>query len=109
MTRPVLPQPHPATVTAIDKSGSDDNPGPERGSCLHDAVTLAVRNYLDELDGQATSGFYELVLSQVEAPLLREVMQHTRNNQTRASHLLGLNRGTLRKKLKQYNLLSDES
>jgi Fis family transcriptional regulator, factor for inversion stimulation protein len=47
------------------------------------------------------------VLSQVEAPLLREVMQHTRNNQTRASNMLGLNRGTLRKKLKQYNLLSD--
>ncbi|MEQ8803432.1 DNA-binding transcriptional regulator Fis [Haliea sp.] len=106
MTRPVIPQPHPATVTAIDGS---DTPGPVPGSHLHDAVTRAVRNYLDELDGQDTTGFYELVLSQVEAPLLREVMRHTRNNQTRASQMLGLNRGTLRKKLKQYNLLSDKS
>lgn len=107
MTRPVTPQPHPATVTAIEITGSSDTPDPVPGSHLHDAVTRAVRNYLDELDGQATTGFYELVLSQVEAPLLREVMQHTRNNQTRASNMLGLNRGTLRKKLKQYNLLSD--
>lgn len=107
MTRPVIPQPHPATVTAIDTTGSSDTRDPVPGSHLHDAVTRAVRNYLDELDGQATTGFYELVLSQVEAPLLREVMQHTRNNQTRASDMLGLNRGTLRKKLKQYKLLSD--
>ncbi len=95
-----------ATVTAINTD--DGNSGPVT-SPLHDAVTLAVRNYLDELDDQITTGFYDLVLSQVEAPLLREVMQHTRNNQTRASHMLGLNRGTLRKKLKQYNLISDKS
>jgi Fis family transcriptional regulator len=41
----------------------------------------------------------------VEAPLLEQVMQYTRNNQTKASNMLGLNRGTLRKKLKQYGLL----
>ncbi|MDO8863874.1 DNA-binding transcriptional regulator Fis [Haliea sp. E1-2-M8] len=107
MTRPETLQSKSATVTAIENIGSDDTPDPEPGSHLHDAVTRAVRKYLDQLDGQATSGFYDLVLSQVEAPLLREVMQHTRNNQTRASQMLGLNRGTLRKKLKQYNLLSD--
>jgi Fis family transcriptional regulator len=104
MTRPETPDMHAAAVTAIDNSASEAT---APGSHLHDAVTRAVRNYLNELDGQATTGFYELVLSQVEAPLLREVMQHTRNNQTRASNMLGLNRGTLRKKLKQYNLLSD--
>jgi len=104
MTRPETSDLPAATVTAIDNSNSAAT---APGNHLHDAVTRAVRNYLDELDGQATTGFYELVLSQVEAPLLREVMQHTRNNQTRASNMLGLNRGTLRKKLKQYNLLSD--
>jgi Fis family transcriptional regulator len=41
----------------------------------------------------------------VEAPLLEEVLRYTRNNQTKAAVLLGLNRGTLRKKLKQYDLL----
>jgi Fis family transcriptional regulator len=45
-----------------------------------------------------------MVLAEVEAPLLKEIMAYTNNNQTRASVMLGLNRGTLRKKLKQYNM-----
>jgi Fis family transcriptional regulator len=45
------------------------------------------------------------LLSEVEAPLLEKVMEYTSDNQTRASTMLGLNRGTLRKKLKQYGLL----
>lgn len=77
-------------------------------SQLGDAVTRAVRSYLEELDGQMTTDFYQLVLAEVEAPLLREIMAYTRNNQTRASLMLGLNRGTLRKKLKQYDLLANK-
>ncbi|HBO13234.1 MAG TPA: DNA-binding transcriptional regulator Fis [Halieaceae bacterium] len=67
-------------------------------------VRTSVRQYLTEIDGELPTDFYQLVLSQVEAPLLEEVMRHTRNNQTRAAHLLGLNRGTLRKKLRLYKL-----
>ncbi len=74
-------------------------------SDLSQAVTAAVRHYLDELGGQLSADFYPLVLAQVEAPLLREIMAYTNNNQTKASAMLGLNRGTLRKKLKQYGLL----
>ena len=48
-----------------------------------------------------------MVLAEVEAPLLEEIMAYTRNNQTKASRMLGLNRGTLRKKLKLYGLLAD--
>ena len=48
---------------------------------------------------------YNLVLSEVEAPLLECVMNYVKGNQTKASEMLGLNRGTLRKKLKQYDLL----
>jgi Fis family transcriptional regulator len=57
------------------------------------------------LDGEETTEFYNLVLAEVEEPLLRVVMEYTANNQSRASAMLGLNRGTLRKKLRQYNLL----
>ena len=56
-------------------------------------------------DGEETSEFYNLVLAEVEEPLLRVVMEYTANNQSRAAAMLGLNRGTLRKKLRQYNLL----
>jgi Fis family transcriptional regulator len=91
----------------IDNDPEDAQSSPEDSpSQLSEAVTHAVRNYLSELDGQTTTDFYQLVLAEVEAPLLREIMTYTRNNQTRASIMLGLNRGTLRKKLKQYDLLS---
>lgn len=72
---------------------------------LRDSVEVALKNYFAQLDGAPVSDVYQLVLSEVEAPLLEQVMKYTRNNQTRASTLLGLNRGTLRKKLKQYGLL----
>ena len=83
--------------------------GNGRGSNLRQSVALAVRTYLEELDGQMGNDVYQMVLAEVEAPLLEEIMRYTRNNQTRASQMLGLNRGTLRKKLKQYGLLNDSS
>ncbi len=72
---------------------------------LRDAVTASVRQYLEELDGQLSTDVYQMVLAEMEAPLLEEIMAYTRNNQTKASIMLGLNRGTLRKKLKQYKLI----
>lgn len=75
---------------------------------LRDTVSATVKQYLQELDGQLSSDVYQMVLAEVEAPLLEEIMAYTRNNQTKASTMLGLNRGTLRKKLKQYNLISSK-
>ncbi|HHX81547.1 MAG TPA: hypothetical protein GX696_01010 [Pseudomonadaceae bacterium] len=51
------------------------------------------------------SNLYDMVLSEVEAPLLAAVMQKARSNQSTAARMLGLNRGTLRKKLRQHGLL----
>ena len=81
------------------------NPVDSEATHLRDAVTLTVRTYLRELDGQISTDVYQMVLAEVEAPLLKEIMAYTRNNQTKASIMLGLNRGTLRKKLKQYGLI----
>ncbi|RTE85695.1 MULTISPECIES: DNA-binding transcriptional regulator Fis [Gammaproteobacteria] len=75
------------------------NPKPLRNS-----VKQALNNFLGQLDGQDPEELYELVLSEVEAPLLEEVMTYTRGNQTRAATMLGINRGTLRKKLKKYGM-----
>ncbi|MBF0751469.1 MULTISPECIES: DNA-binding transcriptional regulator Fis [unclassified Pasteurella] len=71
---------------------------------LRDSVKQALRNYLSQLDGQDVNDLYELVLSEVEHPMLDMVMQYTRGNQTRAANMLGINRGTLRKKLKKYGM-----
>jgi len=72
---------------------------------LRDSVEKALESYFAQLDGQPVTEVYDLVLSEVEAPLLEVVMRYTKDNQTKASVLLGLNRGTLRKKLKQYGML----
>ena len=69
------------------------------------AAEDAIRQFIVILDGEDTTDFYELVLAEVEEPLLRVVMEYTGNNQSRAAAMLGLNRGTLRKKLRQYKLL----
>ncbi|MGC6323961.1 DNA-binding transcriptional regulator Fis [Pasteurella multocida] len=71
---------------------------------LRDSVKQALRNYLSQLDGQDVNELYELVLAEVEHPMLDMVMQYTRGNQTRAATMLGINRGTLRKKLKKYGM-----
>jgi len=72
---------------------------------LKECVRTAIDQFFELLDGQPASDLYDMVLSEVEAPLLEVVMKHTRDNQSKASEVLGLNRGTLRKKLKQYDLL----
>jgi len=72
---------------------------------LNEVVTNSVRNYFAELEGQPTTDFYSMVLQQIEPPLLIETMQYTNQNQTLASKILGLNRGTLRTKLRQYKLI----
>ena len=72
---------------------------------LRDNIAMALDKYFSELDGQLPTNVYDMVLSQVEEPLMNAVMRYTRNNQSKASIVLGLNRGTLRKKLKQYDLL----
>lgn len=75
------------------------------GHTLRECVQHSMAAFFEHLDGQSTTDLYEMVMTEMEAPLLESVMNHTCGNQTRASELLGLNRGTLRKKLKQYNLL----
>ena len=68
-------------------------------------VENALRDYFSHLDGHPACDIYQMVLAEVEAPLLEVVLDYTRQNQLRAAEVLGLNRGTLRKKLKQYNML----
>lgn len=73
-------------------------------SQLSHAVKHSIRRYLYELDGTLPNNMYELVLKQIEQPLFEAILEHTKGNQSRAADLLGLNRGTLRKKLRSYNL-----
>ena len=69
------------------------------------SVEKAVKEYLKMMDDQQVTDLYELVIREIEAPLLESVLQYTGNNQSQTAIILGLNRGTLRRKLRKYRLL----
>ena len=71
---------------------------------LRDHVARSVRRYLQDINGCELDDLYEVVLREIEAPLFAEVMRYCEGNQSRAAACLGINRATLRKKLKAYNL-----
>ena len=76
------------------------------GKLLRVHTKDALVNYFDSLNGQRPGDLYNLVLGQVEEPLFKAVMHYAKGNQSQASEILGINRGTLRKKLKTYSINS---
>ena len=74
-------------------------------SGLSATIRTALTQYLNDLDGENPVNIYDLVMQQVEAPLLELILQHVEGNQSKAAECLGINRGTLRKKLKTYDLI----
>jgi Fis family transcriptional regulator, factor for inversion stimulation protein len=93
------------TINTLEQNMSPAFELTQKNQPLHDSVRQALENFISKLKGGLPSNLYELILGQVEAPLLEAVMEYTKNNQSRAAILLGLSRGTLRKKLKQYGML----
>ncbi len=65
----------------------------------------ALQNYFATLNGDRPGDLYDLVLGEVERPLFKAVMDFTDGNQSQAAGILGINRGTLRKKLRTYSLI----
>ena len=72
---------------------------------LAESVRECVERYISTMGDEEISNLYELVLSEVEAPLIQSVLDSTHNNQSKTALMLGLNRGTLRKKLRKYGML----
>src|SRR5205823_5259407 len=71
---------------------------------LRNHAERALSDYFTSLNGHRPARLYDLVLREVEEPLFRVVLDYVHGNQSRAADILGINRGTLRKKLKQFGL-----
>lgn len=71
---------------------------------LRNHAERALSEYFTSLNGDRPAHLYDLVLREVEEPLFRAVLDYAEGNQSRAAVILGINRGTLRKKLKQFGL-----
>jgi Fis family transcriptional regulator, factor for inversion stimulation protein len=75
-------------------------------SPLYTHVKQILKDYFLELDGQPVTGLYDTVLAEVETPLLEVILEHCKT-QEKAAKTLGLSRGTLRKKLRQYHFIKE--
>jgi Fis family transcriptional regulator len=83
----------------IQRDGRDN-----RDSELSACVRKMMKQYFKDLDGEGVTNIYDMVVANVERPLLEVVLHYAEGNQTRAAEMLGLNRNTLRKKLNQHGI-----
>lgn len=97
---PLSPIPQNTFASASSRDHVDGQP-----QALKQCVEETMQQYFRQLDGQAVTNIYDMVLSEVEAPLLSVVMRVCQGNQCRAAEMMGLSRGTLRKKLQQHGML----
>ena len=88
-----------------DRRKQDRRQSDRRKDTLSNCIQTSLNTYFQDLDGHKAGNLYELIMVEAEKPLLNVVMEQTKGNITQAAEMLGLNRGTLRKKLKQYGLL----
>jgi Fis family transcriptional regulator len=82
---------------------AENTPGP-LDSALSKSINDTVKTYYADVEPAQTTSVYDMVLAEVEEPLMIATLQFTRNNQSRAAIVLGISRGTLRKLMKQYGL-----
>ena len=73
-------------------------------ACDRASLNATIDSYFAALNGHAPGHLYDLVMREVEEPLFRAVLDYSAGNQSRAADILGINRGTLRKKLRVYGI-----
>lgn len=75
-----------------------------RDQTLNECVLTSLSAYFEALEGHDTTDLYQMVLREVERPMFEAVLEHTGHNQSAAAQLLGISRGTLRKKLREHGM-----
>ncbi|WP_449192276.1 helix-turn-helix domain-containing protein [Thauera sp.] len=76
-----------------------------RNNEIADAVVRTLDQYFRDLDGEKPGAIHDMVIRNVERPMLPFVLEQAKGNQTVAAEMLGINRNTLRRKLTDYELL----
>ena len=80
------------------------NPAKNRRDNLRECVERAMHRYFQDLDGHKTTQLYKMFMAEVEQPFLRAIMRKCKGNLSEAARMLGIHRGTLRKRLKQHGI-----
>ncbi|MGH6946286.1 MAG: nitrogen regulation protein NR(I) [Kiloniellales bacterium] len=89
----------------LAESRGDSQPGRSQSESLREAVERQLSDYFAAHKGRLPApGLYDRVMREVEKPLLELALAATRGNQIRTARLLGINRNTLRKKLRDLDI-----
>ena len=75
-----------------------------KGNELSDAVKRSLERYFKDMDGEVPTSIYEMVLKNIERPMIETVLGHAKGNLTQAASMLGINRNTLRTKMQQLRI-----
>ena len=75
-----------------------------RNTELSDAVKRSLERYFKDMDGERPTSIYEMVLKNIEKPMIETVLRHAEGNLSLAAEMLGINRATLRKKMQQLRI-----
>ena len=89
-------------MTEIEIKRNADSATQEQQHGLQDVVYAKVTRFLAENKSKSIQDLYDMILCEVEPPLLQAVMEKRRGNQLQAAKMLGISRGTIRKKLQRY-------
>ena len=90
---------------------NDKNTFPDterRKNSLRASVETCMRLYFNKLNGDTATDLYQMVIGETETALIKTVLEYTDGNQSKAAEYLGITRGTLRKKIKQYNISTQD-
>ncbi|MBS0351155.1 MAG: hypothetical protein JSR33_08220 [Proteobacteria bacterium] len=97
---------HDTDIIAPDVNSTDW--ASSKSDTLREAVRATVKEYFLKLEGATPHNFYELFMAEIESLLLEIMLQYCRNNQSAATKLLNISRGTLRKQMKRYGFLKEK-
>ena len=75
-----------------------------RQNDLADSVRRALERYFRDMDGERPSDIYDMVLKNVEKPMIETVLGKAEGNLTLAAAMLGIDRNTLRKIMQQLRI-----
>ncbi len=84
--------------TASSQAGQAQSP------CLNTFVGRVVKQFLEDMGNTPPDNLFQVILSEVERPMIQAVLEHTGGNQSQAAELLGITRATLRSRIKRYQL-----
>jgi len=80
------------------------NADSEPGITLRQHVQNTVSRYLHDMGKTVPENLYQMLLSEIEPPLIEEILKCTCGNQSRAADMLGITRNTLRTKMQRYSI-----